>query len=326
MDQIGAMRVFMRVAELASFTQTADTMGLPRATISSAVQQLEKQVGTRLLQRTTRTVRPTQDGRAFYERCKDLLADIEELQTMFVRAPSQLSGRLRVDMSSGIARTIVVPRLPEFLRMHPMLEMELSSTDRRVDLIREGFDCVVRVGAIEDHGLIARSLGEFTMVNCISPGYRRSHGVPRDLGDLARHRLIQYVSTLGARSPGFEYVDAASGETRYISMSSSITVNSSDAYYAACLAGLGIVQGPLIGVRDYLDRGALLEVLPRHRPPAMPVSLLYAHRRHLPKRVQAFMDWLADVMRSHLKDMTPAARAARSARAAARREAYPPGV
>ena len=147
MNKLEAMQIFVRVAELSSFTQAADSLGLPKASISVAVKQTEAWLGARLLHRTTRKVQMTQDGQAFYERCKDVLADMDELQSMFQRGEEALGGRLRVDMPSGVARYQVLPRLDEFLQRHPRLELELSSTDRKVDIVREGFDCVLRVGA-----------------------------------------------------------------------------------------------------------------------------------------------------------------------------------
>ncbi len=299
MNQLDAMQIYRRVAELASFTQAADSLGLPKASISTAVQQLEALLGTRLLHRTTRKVQMTQDGQTFYERSTDLLADFDELRTLFQHSESALSGRLRVDMSSGIAKHIVLPRLPEFLRAHPELEVELSSTDRRVDLVREGFDCVVRVGALLDSTLVARPLGSYRVINAVSRGYIAEYGVPQKLDDLHAHRLVHYVSNLGAKSSGFEYVDE-SGTERFIAMAGALTVNNSDAYLAACLAGLGIIQTPDVGLRAYLRSGELVEVLPQYREAPLPVSLLYAHRRHLPRRVQAFMSWMGEVMRPFL--------------------------
>ena len=201
MSPIDRMHIFTRVAELASFTQAADALGLPKASVSTAVQQLEAELGTRLLHRTTRRVALTQDGQVFYERCKDLLADVDELQTMFQQqeGAQALRGRVRLDMSTGLARQAVIPRLPELLRAHPLLELEISSTERRVDLVREGFDCVLRAGQVVDTSLIARPLGAMRMVNCASPAYLQAHGTPQTLADLAAHRLVHYASTLGAR-------------------------------------------------------------------------------------------------------------------------------
>jgi DNA-binding transcriptional LysR family regulator len=299
MNRLDAMQAFVRVAELGGFTRAAESLGLPKASVSTAVQQLEAALGARLLHRTTRKVQMTQDGQAFYERSKDLLADMDELQAMFQQGGPSLRGRLRVDMPSGTARRFLIPRLAEFLDAHPQLQLELSGTDRRVDLVREGFDCVLRVGALGDSSLIARPLGAFRIANCASPGYLQRFGTPRTLEDLAGHRLIHYVGTFGTRPLGFEYWD---GEAyRELPMSGALTVNNSDAYEAACIAGLGLIQVPAVGVQERVAQGLLVEVLPELRAEPMPVTLLYANRRHLPKRVQAFMQWVAEVMRPHLQ-------------------------
>jgi DNA-binding transcriptional LysR family regulator len=291
MDRLDQLRSFLRVAELGSFTAAADQLGLPKASVSLAVQRLEAELGVQLLHRTTRRVRLSADGAQYQQRARDLLDDMEELQGMFRRDTGQLKGRLRVDMSSGLARQLVVPHLPVFLARHPGLEIELSGTDRRVDLVREGFDCVVRVGPLDDNTLVARPLGVMHIVNCASPGYLAVHGVPQTLDDLAAHALVHYVGTLGQRSPGFEYCD---GETyRCLPMRGAVTVNSGEAYSAAALAGLGIIQVPRLGARRALATGELVEVLPQCVAEPMPVTLLYAQRRHLPQRVAAFMDWMA---------------------------------
>lgn len=298
MNRLDAMLMFVRVAELASFTKAADSLGLPKASVSTGVQQLESLLGARLLQRTTRRVQLTQDGRVFYERARDLLADMEDLEGLFQQGASNLSGRLRVDMPNGLAKNIVLPRLPAFLALHPQLQLEISSTDRRVDVIREGFDCVIRVGKLSDSSLIARPLGKLKLLNCASPAYLARHGSPHTLADLAQHQLVHYVTTLGARSAGFEYVQE--GETHCIAMGGNITVNNSDAYSAACLAGVGIAQIPRIGVQPYLADGRLVEILPDYCAEAMPVSLIYPARRHLPRRVQGFMDWVSEQLRDYV--------------------------
>lgn len=298
MNRLDAMQLFVRVAELASFTRAADSLNLPKASASLAVQQLETQLGARLLNRTTRRVQMTPDGQSFYERCKDLLADMDELQSMFQQTPQALRGRLRVDMPGGAARELVIPRLPEFLSEHPQIEVELSCTDRRVDLVREGFDCVMRIGTLQDSSLIARPLGSLRIINCVSPSYIAAFGEPRTLEDLPNHRLVDYVSTLGAKSGGFEYFDGE--QCHFIDMPATLTVSNTDAYEACCLAGLGIIQLPVLGSEKMLASGRLIEVLKDFPAEPMPVSLLYAHRRHLPQRVKVFMDWLASLMRPHV--------------------------
>ena len=305
MSPFDRMHIFARVAELASFTQAAEALGIPKASASTAVQHLETQLGTRLLHRTTRRVQLTQDGQAYYERCKDLLADVDELQSMFQHAEGAgLRGRVRIDMSTGMARNVVVPRLPELLARHQGLEVELSSTERRVDVVREGFDCVLRTGAVVDSSLVARPLGLARLVNCASPAYLRAHGTPRSLADLPGHRLVHFVNTLGARSAGFEAV--VDGALVLTPMQGALTVNNAEAYMAGCLAGLGLIQVPHLGVVDLLARGDLVEVLPQLAAPPMPLTLMYANRRNLPRRVRTVMDWLAQVVAEHLAQVAAA--------------------
>lgn len=298
MDRFETMRVYVRVSELASFSKAAESLGLPKATVSTAVQQLEAHLGTRLLHRTTRQVQMTQDGLMYFERCKDLLSDMEELESLFKKDALNISGRLRVDMPQGVAKNIVLPQLGKFLKQYPGIEVELSSTDRRVDLIAEGFDCVIRVGNLVDSGLIARSLGKLAIINCVSPAYIKEFGEPKSVADLENHYLVHYSTALGAKPEGFEYFDGDS--FRSVQMKGRITVNNSDAYTAACLAGFGIVQVPAIGMKKNLESKAIVQVLPNLKAEAMPVSIIYPHRRNISKRVQVFMDWIAEIMQDYV--------------------------
>ncbi|HJV61608.1 MAG TPA: LysR substrate-binding domain-containing protein, partial [Albitalea sp.] len=209
-----------------------------------------------------------------------------------------LRGRLRIDLPNAVARDVIIPRLPEFLHDHPLLEVAISTSDRRVDLVQEGFDCVLRVGMLANVDLVARPLGAMAMRNVASPAYLREHGTPRTLADLARHRIVHYAPKLGAQGAGWEYLD---GKTpRLHPMRSVVVVNGTDAYQAACLAGLGLIQAPVQGTQRLVDAGLLVDVMPKFRAPPMPVSLLYPHRRQLPPRVQAMLNWIAQVMRPHL--------------------------
>jgi len=296
MNQLDTLKIFQRVAELASFSGAARQMGLPNASVSLAIQQLEQMLGTRLLQRTTRRVQLTADGEAFYRRSKELLDDFESLRAMFHAGGLALSGRLRVDMSSAMAREVVLPALPDFLEQHPQLEVELSASDRRVDLVAEGFDCVLRTGTLDDSSLVARPIGHLVQINCASPAYLKRYGVPRTLDDLAHHKLVHYRQVLGGRSPGWEWSDGK--QTHLLPMAGSVTVNSTETYYAACQAGLGLIQLPLVGARKrrLLDGGRVVEVLPQYRPAPMPINILYASRRHVPARLAGFMDWLHELI------------------------------
>lgn len=292
--ELDALRTFVKVAELASFTRAADQLGMPKARVSTTVQQLETELGTRLLHRTTRTVRPTPDGEAFLERALQLLGEADQLQAMFQQAPGSLKGRLRLDLPTRIARSVVIPRLPEFFAEHPQVVFELSTTDRRVDVVEGGFDCIVRVGPLGDSTLVARPIGRLRMVNVASPAYLATFGTPLTLDDLDAHRLVFYSQDLEARPAGWEHPDGTGWATR--EMQGVITVNNTDAYESACLAGLGLIQAPLAGVAPLLADGRLVEVLPRWQAEPMPVTLLYPERRNLPKRVGVLMDWLAGVL------------------------------
>ena len=304
--QLDELRIFVRVAQLASFTQAAEQLGLAKGRVSAAVAQLESRLGARLLQRTTRSVRLTPDGEQFLERCQELLADAEQLQAMFQPAAAGLRGRLRIDLPNTLARDLIVPRLPEFLAAHPLLEVGISTTDRRVDVVQEGFDCVLRVGPLADADLVARPLGVMAMRNVASPAYLQAHGTPRTLADLARHRIVHYAPKLGTQGAGWEYQDG--GVARMHPMRCSLVVNGTDAYQAACLAGLGLIQAPVVGTQRLVDAGFLVDVMPAFTAAPMPVSLLYPHRRQLAPRVQAMLNWLAQVVEPFLLASPPSAR------------------
>ena len=296
MNKLELLRSFVRVTELSSFTQASEALSLPRSTVSEHVQALEELLGTRLLLRTTRKVQATPDGEVLYERSKDMLAQMDELEGLF-RSDATLSGRLRVDMPTAMAHNIVLPRLSEFLAEHPAIDLEISSSDRRVDLVREGFDCVLRIGDLSDTTLVARNLGDFDMVNCVGAGYARRNGTPQNLADLQHHQLVHYVMGFGSNTALFEYQE--DGKTRTLPMSRSVAVNNVQAYEAACIGNLGIIQSPRMGMKKHLIAGDLIEILPQYRPAPMKISLLYAHRRHLPERCKVFMDWLQGLIAEH---------------------------
>jgi DNA-binding transcriptional LysR family regulator len=240
----------------------------------------------------------TADGDALLPRASRIVRDADEIEALF-RTGQQLRGTVRLDAPIRLACNVILPRLPELLDRHPELELFVSSTDRIVDPVQEGFDCVLRVGQSADSQLVQRKVGEVTMVNCASRRYVERRGIPRRLEDLDDHLLIRWDSALSPDTPQFEYLERGMLATR--PMQCSVTVNATDAYAAACRAGLGIVQVPLIGVRDELASGELVEILPEHRCPPMPVVLLHTHGRRPPHRVRAVVRWIADVIAPHLR-------------------------
>ncbi len=300
MDRIDHLRVFVRIAQCGSFTQAADQLGLPRASVSAAVQQLETRLCARLLHRTTRRVGLTPDGQALLERAQTLVSDMEELEQQFRPSRAGAVGRLRVDVPSRIARRLIAPALPDFFALHPGIELELGSSDRAVDLVHEGVDCALRVGALATSSLVARPLGSFVLINCASPAYLARHGTPDAPQALAAegHEAVHYALPAGSRHALWEWQDGDTSHT--LALPGRVATNNVETYIACALAGLGMVQVPAYDVQDHLHNGALVEVLPQARPAPMPVHLVYPHRRHLSRRVQGFGAWLRDLLAPHL--------------------------
>ncbi|WP_321871912.1 LysR family transcriptional regulator [Burkholderia ubonensis] len=296
MDHLHAMRIFARVAHLGSFTKAAEQMQLPRPTVSNAVQYLEKHLKIRLLQRTTRRVALTAEGATYYERCARLLADLDDAETLFEDAGASPRGVIRVDLPERFALDKVIPAIPSFHARYPDLRIVMSTTDRFVDLIADGIDCAVRVGALSDTSLVARRIGELAQVNCASPAYLARHGTPRSPDDLPEHVAVGYFSSRTGRELDWEYADMDTGEMHAVKMRSIVSVNSSQAYMACCVAGLGLIQAPRDGLDAPLADGTLVEVLPEWNAAPLPVSVVFPHGRHLAPRVRIFVDWLADAL------------------------------
>ena len=289
-----ALRIFLKVAELQSFSATGRQMGLPKSQVSRRLRALEQHLGARLFHRSTRVVQLTGDGEALLPRASRVVREADEIGALF-RSGRRLRGRVRVDLPVNLARRFVLPALPDLLARHPELELFVSTTDRIVDVVREGFDCVLRVGTPADSELVQRKLGELPLVNCVSKQYADRHGVPTTLEELDDHRVVHYASKLGTDTPVFEW--DRDGRSFHRPMTASVTVNNADAYTAACLAGLGIVQTPLLGMRERLASGAVVEVLPDYRCDPMPVSILHTHGRRPPMRVRVVLDWIAQALR-----------------------------
>ncbi|SCX68735.1 LysR family transcriptional regulator [Variovorax sp. EL159] len=298
MDRIDLLQVFLRVAETGSFTRAADRLGLPRATISTAVQQLETRLGSRLLHRTTRRVSLTPDGEVMLERARALVADMEDIEQQFLPAHGHVSGRLKVDVPSRIARRLIAPALPGFFERFPGIELELGSSDRAVDLVLEGVDCALRVGPLASSSLVARPLGHFTLINCASAAYLAQHGTPRTPADLPQHLAINYASPTSGRAAPWEW--QRDGETHTLRMRNQVTTNNAETYIACALAGLGLIQIPAYDVREHLAASELVEVMPDARAEPLPVHLVYPHRRNLSRRMQAFAGWLETLLADSL--------------------------
>ncbi|MDB5875295.1 MAG: transcriptional regulator, LysR family [Ramlibacter sp.] len=294
MDRLDAMHLFNRIVELGSFTKAADDLQLPRATVTHAIQQLEKRLGTRLLHRTTRHVSPTQDGEAYYARCVQLLADMEETESAFAAAGNNPKGKLRVDLQGTLAKHFVLPKIDQFFERYPGIELEIGMGDRLVDLIREGIDCVLRAGEPRESSMVARRVASLRQVTCASSEYLKRHGAPKTVDDLRGHRAVNFLSTSTGKTLPIEFL--VDGQMRNVRLPGSVSVTDADAYVACCAAHLGLVQLPRYHVEARLKDGTFREVLAKLQPAPMPVSVMYPHHRQLSPRVRVFVDWLADVM------------------------------
>ncbi len=290
MDRLEAMRLFTRIVERSSFAQAARDLGIPKPSVTYAIKQLEERLGARLLERTTRQVRPTAEGAAYYERCLRLLADLDETEGVFRHVSPH--GPLRADLQGSLAQHFVMPALPGFIERYPDITLRLSETDRLIDLIAEGVDCVLRAGEPADSALVGKRIACFEWLTCATPAYLERFGVPQSLEGLAEHRMIGYLHDSGQHYP-LEFCDG--DELKLVELPSAVTVLGASINFAAGLAGLGLIQLPRYKVHELLSQDILREVLPDLPPPPMPVWVLYPQNRLLSQRVRVFVDWLTEV-------------------------------
>lgn len=294
MDRIDVMRLFVRIVERGSFTAAAVDIGMPRATATTAIQRLERDLGVRLLERTTRRVRPTLDGALYQERCVQLLADLDEAEAIFRNTEPR--GPLRVDLQGTLARFFVLPALPDFIGRYPDISLNLSEGDRMVDLVAEGVDCVLRAGDMPDSGLVGRTVASFEQVTLASPAYLARQGTPRTLADLSAHLMVGYTASATGKPYPLDFEQ--DGQVREVAVPFSTVVRGAEIYTAAGLAGLGLIQIPRYRVAGEIAKGELVAVLTACPPPPMPVFILYPQNRHLSSRLRVFVDWIAEVFRA----------------------------
>lgn len=283
-----SIRIFIEIVESGSFSQAAENLEIHRPAVTKALQQLEQHCGVRLLQRTTRRINLTPEGEAFYRSSKPLLSQADDLVSTFA-AGRPLRGQLRVDMPVAFAALWVVPNLAGFYQQHPDIEIILSSSDRRRDMLHDGLDCVLRMGALEDSDYIVRPLGNIRMTTCASPAYVSQFGKPETLEALQQHRAVNWINSSSRQiMPWFFQTESG---TRQIQLPGSLVLDNSEAYIAAGLAGLGMLQGMNFFLQPYINSGRLVEILPEYPVPPRGVSLLYPHR-HISHKVRVFSAWL----------------------------------
>lgn len=307
MDQLSAMRAFSRVVEVGSFTRAAELLDMPKATLTKLIQGLETHLRTQLLHRTTRRVNVTPDGAAYYERAMRLLADLEELDGSMTQSQTSPAGKLRVDVSAAVARLCIVPALSGFQKRYPDIRIDLGVTDRPVDLIAENVDCVIRAGDLKDQSLIARRIAELEFATCASAGYIEQRGEPRHPRDLeTTHFVVGYFSTRTGHP--YPLTFNLGNERLEFPGRSLIAVNDGNAYVAAGLAGLGVIQAPRFMMRHEMAAGSLRPVLTEWTTDTLPLYVVYPPNTHLSNRLRVFVDWVADLFAT---DETISRRAAR---------------
>ncbi|QPF89015.1 LysR family transcriptional regulator [Bradyrhizobium commune] len=291
MDRFDSMRLFVRLVERRSFTAAAADLGLPRSTASEVIRGLEARLGVRLLERTTRHVTPTLDGEDYYRRCVAILSEVEEAESAMRDAEPR--GLLRVDAHPLLTRTFILPKLPEFLARHPLLELQIGQGDRLVDLVREGVDCVIRAGQPDDSGMIQRRLGTVAEITVASPAYLAQHGTPTAPDALDGHQMVGFISSRTGDVLPLEF--SVGGTLREIMLPSRIRVNNSDTMSDLARLGFGMVQAPRYRFEQDLASGALVEVLPNFPPSPTPLSALYPQNRQLTLRLRIFLDWIGRI-------------------------------
>jgi LysR family transcriptional regulator for bpeEF and oprC len=297
MDQIQSMRVFARVVEAGSFTKAADSLAMPKGSVTKFIQRLEERLRVKLLNRTTRRVTVTPEGAAYYERTSRVLNDIDDIEASMTDARANPSGRLRVDVGSTIASLIVIPALPGFFARYPDIQLELGVGDRPVDLIGENVDCVIRGGEIAE-SLVARRIANLQLVTVASRDYAKRHGLPQHPREIEQgHTMIAFASPrTGQLFP--EIFENGAERVEFVAKRC-VTVNEGNAVLAAIRAGLGLCQTARFAAAPLIAAGELVEVLPQWKHPPVPLHVVYPPNRHLSAKTRAFVDWTAELFAKH---------------------------
>jgi LysR family transcriptional regulator for bpeEF and oprC len=290
------MQAYVRVVEAGTFTKAADSLDLPKATVTRLIQTLESHLRTKLLNRTTRRVTVTPDGAAYYERAMRLLGDLEELEGSMNQARTTPRGRIRIDVPGIVGREMIIPHLPDFYAKYPDIQIDLGVSDRPVDLLGDNVDCVIRGGELTDQSLVARRIGEFHFVTCATPEYLRRHGTPTHPSQFgeAPHRMVGYFSARTGKvvadtyRRGDEVVDVVGNHA--------LAVNDADAYLRAGLAHLGLVQLACFIAGPLLKTGELVRVLEDWGSDPVPVYVVYPPNRHLSSKLRVFVDWVVELI------------------------------
>ena len=294
MDQIQAMRIFVRVVEAGTFTRAADSLSLPKATVTKHVQALEERLRVKLLNRTTRRVTVTPDGAAYYDRTVRLLTDLDDIEASMTNARANPRGRLRIDVGTSVAQLLIIPHLAEFHARYPDIQVDLGVSDRTVDLIGDNVDCVIRGGELSDQSLVARRIGNLEFITAAAPAYLERKGTPTHPLEIEeKHASVIYFSPQSGQHYPLEF--RRGDESIDITGPYQLSVNEGNAYVTSIVAGLGIGQITSWQAQRHLASGTLVQLLPDWTQPLLPVYVVYPPNRHLSAKVRAFGDWAAEL-------------------------------
>lgn len=297
-NMIEYLNIFIQVVEQGSFTKAADVLQIHRPTVSKAIQQIENDLGVKLIHRTTRKLSVTAEGDEFYHHARHVLAEVNDMMASF--SPTlPPRGRLRLDVPLSLAHTILIPNLKDFQSLYPGIEVVLVSSDKKTDLISEGVDCLVRLGALQDSSFISRRLGDIRMVTCAAPSYLQQYGRPETPADLEQHRAINFFSDHSRDVMEWTFIE--DGNALSLRPASSLLVDNSDILLSCGLAGLGIIQATLDALATHIASGDLEEILTQYPSVSKPVSVMYPDRRYLSPKVRVFIDWFSDVLATQLR-------------------------
>jgi LysR family transcriptional regulator for bpeEF and oprC len=294
MDRLHGVLVFLSVVETRSFSETARGLGVSTSAVSAAVARLEQKLAVRLLNRTTRRVVPTPEGLEFYQRCKQIVADLEQAETAVGRSGQQPSGRLRIGMPAALGRMWVIPHLPDFVQAFPSVSLEIVIGDFLTASDREGLDAAIQVGELPSSRMIVRKLASADYVVCGAPGYITLRGRPQKPSDLKDHICIAYRRPRNGQIRNWRF---GRGESS-VTPGGSLTFNGGEALIAAASAGLGLIQVAEYYARPGLESGALVQVLPGYKVKAYDISVVFQQRKSIAPRLRVFIDFLAELFSS----------------------------
>ena len=286
------LRGFLAVAEELHFGRAAERLQMAQPALSQQIRRLEAQLGTPLFRRSTRRVELTDAGAQLREETRRILAEVEETESYLQDVSAHPQGRLRIDVKPSIGTLLLIPALSDFHKRYPDIELAIGLSDRKVDLVQDAIDCVIRIGELEDSSLVARRIGAIERITCASPAYLERHGVPRTIDDLQRHQAVHYFLGPG-RNHGWDFL--VDGELRHVDPPGIVSVNEWSAHLACGVQGFGIIQTGRFAALPHIQKGELVEVLAEYRPAAVPISLLYLQNRQLSPKIRAFSDWLAEL-------------------------------